>query len=136
LSDGRVITITATPCRHGPVGGDRGPVIGFIINFKNDTDGAVYISGDTVLYDGVEEVARKFKVRLILLFMGKAIVKEVGYEHLTMTAKEAVEVAKIFPKSKIIPLHFEGWKHFSESKEDIYETFKKLHLLNRLIWIN
>ena len=26
--DGRILMITGTPCRHGPIGGDRGPVTG------------------------------------------------------------------------------------------------------------
>src|SRR5437867_3894282 len=54
--DGRILTITGTPCRHGPVNGDRGPVTGFVLNFKNENKGGVYISGDTVWYEGIEEV--------------------------------------------------------------------------------
>jgi L-ascorbate metabolism protein UlaG (beta-lactamase superfamily) len=84
--DGRVLTITGTPCRHGPLNGDRGPVTGFVLNFKNETQGAVYITGDTVWYEGVEEVAKRFDVGLVLAFMGAAVVKNVGPAHLTMTA--------------------------------------------------
>ncbi|HEY6978199.1 MAG TPA: MBL fold metallo-hydrolase, partial [Chitinophagaceae bacterium] len=34
--DGRILTITGTPCRHGPAGGDRGPVTGFLLSYKNE----------------------------------------------------------------------------------------------------
>jgi L-ascorbate metabolism protein UlaG (beta-lactamase superfamily) len=54
--DGRILVITGTPCRHGPVGGDRGPVTGFVLNFKEETQGAVYVTGDTVWFEGVEKL--------------------------------------------------------------------------------
>src|SRR5262249_41372294 len=102
--DGRIITITGTPCRHGPVDGDRGTVTGFLLNFKNETKGAVYISGDTVWYEGVEEVAKRFDISIAILFLGAAKVKEVGPHHLTMTVDEAIEATHHFNHAKIIPL--------------------------------
>lgn len=130
--DKRVLQITGTPCRHGPANGDRGPVTGFILQFKGEQDGAVYITGDTVWYEGVEEVAKRFDVRLALVFMGAAVVNEVGNEPLTMTAEEAVLFAKHFEKAKIVPLHYEGWQHLSESRKEIEDAFQKAGLLQRL----
>lgn len=132
--DGRVLVITATPCRHGPVGGDRGPVIGFVLNYKDDLHGSVYITGDTVWFEGVEEVAKKFDIRKILLFMGAAVVKEVGTAHLTMTVEESLLALNFFPDAKIIPLHFEGWAHFSESYREIENVYAKADQLSRLSW--
>ena len=61
--DGRSLTITATPARHGPAGIEpmAGDVIGFVLTSKDDGRAPVYISGDTVWYDGVAEVARRFR---------------------------------------------------------------------------
>ncbi|HEX4851404.1 MAG TPA: MBL fold metallo-hydrolase [Puia sp.] len=132
--DGRIITITGTPCRHGPVGGDRGPVTGFVLNFKNEKEGAVYITGDTVMYEGIEEVAKKFRAKIVVAFLGAAIVRNVGPAHLTMTAEEGVQLAGLFKEAKIIPLHFEGWEHFSESKSNIIGAFGKAGILDRLQW--
>lgn len=132
--DGRILTITGTPCRHGPVNGDRGPVTGFVLNFRNETKGGVYISGDTVWYEGVEEVARRFDIGIAVLFMGAARVKEVGPHHLTMTADEGVLAAQHFSKARIIPLHFEGWEHFSEPRAVIENKFREAGLLHRLQW--
>lgn len=128
----RILQITGTPCRHGPVDGDRGPVTGFILQFKDDSQGAVYITGDTVWYEGLEEVAKRFDVRLALLFMGAAVVKEVGKDHLTMNAEEGVLFARHFPHAKLIPLHYEGWTHFSESPSEIKQVFEKAGLQDRL----
>ena len=60
--DGRVLRITATPARHGPAGGDRGPVIGFVLSLANNPHDCLYISGDTVWYEGIEEVARRSRI--------------------------------------------------------------------------
>lgn len=132
--DGRILTITGTPCRHGPIDGDRGPVTGFILNFKNETQGAVYITGDTVWYDGIIEVAKRFNVKMVVLFMGAAVVKNVGNAHLTMTIDESFKVARLFDKAIIVPLHFEGWGHFTESRNEIERKYKAEGLLPRLQW--
>jgi len=132
--DDRELTITGTPCRHGPVNGDRGPVTGFVLNFKNETRGAVYITGDTVWYEGVEEVAKRFDVAIVIAFLGAAVVKNVGPAHLTMTVDEGVKLARLFDRATIIPLHFEGWEHFTESKIEIEKKFKDAGLFDRLQW--
>jgi hypothetical protein len=59
---GRSIRVTATPARHGPATGDRGPVIGFLLDDPAVDAPAIYISGDTVWYDGTAEVARRARV--------------------------------------------------------------------------
>jgi L-ascorbate metabolism protein UlaG (beta-lactamase superfamily) len=130
---GPTLHITATPARHGPAGSDRGPVIGFVLDRHGGSWPCIYISGDTVLYDELEQVSRRFTPDIAVLFMGAARVAEVGPAHLTFTAEEAVEAAKtIFPDALIVPLHFEGWKHFSESRSDIEAAFAKAGLTHRL----
>lgn len=132
--DGKILQITGTPARHGPVHGDRGPVTGFLLRFKDDPGDAVYISGDTVWYEGVAEVAARYRVGLALLFMGAAVVPEVGSDHLTMTAAEGVLVARAFSGAMIMPMHFEGWQHFSESRNEIQDAFDQAGLSGRLRW--
>ena len=132
--DGRTLRITATPARHGPPGGDRGPVIGFVLALADLPDRVVYVSGDTVWYEGVAEVARRFSPGVALLFTGAARVREVGPAHLTLTAAEAVTAAQAFPEAVIVPLHFEGWMHFSESRAEIDAAFAVAGLASRLRW--
>lgn len=132
--DGRVLRITATPARHGPPDGDRGPVVGFALAFTDHPERVVYVSGDTVWYDGVAEVGRRFTPDVAVLFMGAARVREVGPAHLTLTAAEAVTAAQAFPEALIVPLHFEGWAHFSESRVEIAHAFAAAALAHRLRW--
>jgi len=133
-ADGRTLIITATPARHGPADGDRGPVIGFALALSDWPLRAIYISGDTVWFDGVAEVARRFDVRVAFLFMGAARVSAVGPAHLTMTAAEGVEATRAFSNATIVPLHFEGWEHFSEGREDIVRAFTAARVERRLFW--
>ena len=132
--DGRVLRVTATPARHGPAGGDRGPVIGFALAWADAPRRAVYVSGDTVWYEGVAEVATRFDVRAAVLFMGAARVRAVGPEPLTMTAGDGVQAALAFPAAPIVPLHFEGWEHFTESRTGIEAAFVAAGLEGRLCW--
>ncbi len=83
-------------------------------------------------YDGVAEVARRFPVRAAILHLGAARVPEVGDFHLTMTAAEGVQAARAFVGAVIAPVHFEGWAHFSEGREDIAQAFAAAGMGDRL----
>ena len=134
--DGRRVRITATPARHGPDGGDRGPVIGFLLEPDDEpAAGAIYVSGDTVWYDGVAAVARENRVALALLFLGAAHVAAAGPSHLTFTAAEAVSAARAFGDATIVPLHYEGWAHFAQSRRDVDAAFVRAGLAHRLAWL-
>lgn len=137
-SGGARVRVTATPARHGPPNGDRGPVIGFLLSdaqSASERAPSIYVSGDTVWYEGVEEVARRADVRVAFLFMGAARVREVGEAHLTMTADEGVLAAHAMPDAAIVPLHYEGWGHFSEGRAEIERAFGKAGLADRLTWL-
>lgn len=129
-----ILQVFATPARHGPAGLNRGAVTGFVILNPSSPDRAVYVSGDTVWYEGVAEVAKRFDVRLAILHLGAARVPEVGPFHLTMTAEEAVLAARTFEKATIVPIHFEGWAHFSEGRDDIARAFQKAGVTDRVVW--
>lgn len=132
---GGFVRVTGTPARHGPEGGDRGPVTGFVLTTSRDPEHALYLSGDTVWYDGVAEVARRFDVRTAILFLGAARVAEVGPAHLTFTADEAVDAARAFARAVIVPVHYEGWAHFSEGRAEVERAFAAAGLASRLRWL-
>jgi L-ascorbate metabolism protein UlaG (beta-lactamase superfamily) len=129
--DGRSLTITATPARHGPAGIEpmSGDVIGFVLTSK-DKSPPIYISGDTVWYDGVAEVARRFKARVVLPFAGAAQTR--GPFHLTMDTNDTIETARAFPDAVIVPLHTDGWAHFRQNAKDLRASFDTLGFGSRL----
>ena len=131
---GATLHVTATPARHGPADGDRGPVIGFAVALEQAPEDVVYFSGDTVWYEGVRQVAERFSVRVALLCFGAARVSVAGPLPLTLTADEGVEVARTMPSALIVPLHFEGWEHFSQTRDDVERAFATAGLSERLRW--
>ena len=128
--DGRSLTITATPARHGPAGIEplSGDVIGFVVTSADSRP--IYISGDTVWYDGVAEVARRFKAGVVMPFAGAAQTR--GPFHLTMDTNDTIETARAFPDAVIVPLHSDGWAHFRQSSADLRASFDVLGFGARL----
>lgn len=124
--DGRRLAITATPARHGPAGIEplSGEVIGFVLHSDDPGTRPVYITGDTVWYDGVAEVARRFKPGIVIPFAGAAQTR--GPFHLTMDVNDVIETARAFPDARIVPLHCDGWRHFTQNAEDLRTSFATL----------
>ena len=115
------IEITATPCRHGPplfhpIVGD---VIGFALRWEDQEHGLLWISGDTVLYDGVREVADRLTVDTALIHLGAVRFGVTGPLRYTMTAAEAIELCGVVKPRTVIPIHYEGWRHFKEGRAEI-----------------
>jgi L-ascorbate metabolism protein UlaG (beta-lactamase superfamily) len=128
--DGAALRVTATPARHGPAGIE--PLSGDVIGFVIEAEGAppIYVTGDTVWFDGVAEVARGFKAGMVVLFAGAARTR--GALHLTMNVNDAIETAHAFPNAVIVPVHCAGWAHFSQSCDDVRNAFAALGIGERL----
>jgi L-ascorbate metabolism protein UlaG (beta-lactamase superfamily) len=123
------VTITSTPARHGPAGFEpiSGDVTGFIIATKEIQ---VYLTGDTVFYEGIKEVAEKFQPKYVFIFAGAA--KPRGPFNVTMGTNDAIDTAFAFPAATIIPVHFEGWSHYTETGEMLQQSFHALGIADRL----
>ncbi len=115
------ITITATPCRHGPVGSDpiTGPVVGFALKWDGQAHGELWVTGDTVLYGGLRDVAKRIDVGTMLMHIGAVRFRYLsGWLRYTMDAKEAVELLDLIQPTTVIPVHYEGWSHFQQGRGD------------------
>jgi L-ascorbate metabolism protein UlaG (beta-lactamase superfamily) len=119
------IEITATPCRHGPPLSHPivGEVVGFALRWDGQEHGVLWISGDTVLYDGVREVADRLEVDTALVHLGGVKFPVSGPLRYTMTAAEAIELCGQVKPRTAIPIHYEGWKHFRQGREAIEAEF-------------
>ena len=133
------IEITATPCRHGPplsrpLAGD---VIGFALRWDGQEHGVLWISGDTVLYDGLRRVADRLRVDTALLHLGGVRFPVTGPVRYTMTAKDAVELCRLINPRTAIPIHYEGWKHFQQGREAIEREFARApeDIRRRIRWL-
>ncbi|MBS1659528.1 MAG: MBL fold metallo-hydrolase [Bacteroidetes bacterium] len=123
------VKITATPATHGPAGTQHitGEVSGFIV----ESDGVLlYITGDTVFYEGISEAAARFKPAYVFAFAGAA--RPRGPFNITMSTNDVLDTAHVFPDATIIPLHFEGWSHYTETGEDLQNSFSAAGISDRL----
>lgn len=130
--NGALVKITATPARHGPAGIEKisGDVIGFILSFSGEGNFEIYITGDTVYYEGIAEVARRFNPGYVFIFAGAAQPR--GPYRVTMSTNDALDTAAVFRDATIIPLHYEGWSHYTEGREELKQSFEALGIGGRL----
>lgn len=137
--DRPALEVTATPCRHGPPLSHAivGDVIGFSLRWDAQEHGVLWISGDTVLYDGVREVADRLEVDTALLHLGGVQFPVTGPIRYTMTARGAVELCGLIRPRTAIPIHYEGWTHFREGRDVIEREFAHApeHIRTRLRWV-
>ncbi len=122
---GLSLRVTATPARHGPaeIQHATGDVTGWLLEWGHEPGHTLYISGDTVLFEGLEEVARRFPVTVALLHFGAAQAERFGPVSITLTASEGAQVATLLREALIIPIHYEGWTHLTEGHEEIERAF-------------
>jgi L-ascorbate metabolism protein UlaG (beta-lactamase superfamily) len=119
------IEITATPCRHGPPlsGPLVGDVIGFALRWPGQQHGALWFTGDTVLYRGVREVAGRIPVGTAVLHLGGVRFPITGPLRYSMTARQAARLCELVRPHTTIPVHYEGWSHFQEPVAAIERAF-------------
>ena len=132
------VTVTATPARHGPPLSRPivGHVTGFMLEWDGQRHGAFWISGDTVWFSGVEEVARRYDVGTALLHLGGVRFPVSGPVRYTMNAAEGVRVARAMSPHSVIPIHYEQWRHFRQGRPAIEREFGAAGLAGRLRWLN
>lgn len=132
------IEVTATPCRHGPPASRWlvGYVIGFALQWEGQQHGAFWISGDTVFYRGIHDVAERLRVGTALLHLGGVRFPITGPLRYTMTAQDAVRVCRLVRPRVAVPIHYDGWSHFQEERAAIERTFSEAgaDLRGRVQW--
>jgi L-ascorbate metabolism protein UlaG (beta-lactamase superfamily) len=132
---GQALTITAVPAQHGPDGTDHitGPVIGFVLTAPDVP--TLYVSGDNASVDVVRTIAdRVGPIELAVLFAGGVSVPHrFDGAYLTLSADRAVEAARVLGARAIVPVHFEGWAHFTQGSDDLRAAFDAAGLGDRLV---
>jgi L-ascorbate metabolism protein UlaG (beta-lactamase superfamily) len=142
------VTVTAVPAVHGPQDAPRDEngdvnceVTGFVVTGPGLP--TVYVSGDNASVRAVVEVARRFpRVDAAVLFAGAARVpQKFGGRPLTLDAARAAAAAAVLDAPVVVPAHYDGWAHFSETGADIAEAFAQagyaavLRLVDHGTWV-
>jgi len=136
-SDSFDIKVTAVPARHGSLGSHLivGETTGFVLEWPGQKHGALYISGDTVWFNGINEIAHRFQIGTAILHIGKAGFPITGPIHFTFNTREAVRTIKALNPRTVIPIHYEGWKHFREPRAEAEKQFAAAGMNNIVRWL-
>ncbi|KJL33233.1 MBL fold metallo-hydrolase [Microbacterium azadirachtae] len=127
------VEVTAVPALHGPEGAEElsGTVTGFVLSAPGEP--VLYVSGDNASVEVVTAIAERIgRIDLAVLFAGAANVGRFGDADLTLNARTAVAAARELGDAVIVPVHAEGWHHFSETRERLVREFGYAGLAVRL----
>ncbi|MEA2157595.1 MAG: hypothetical protein QOE11_3735 [Solirubrobacteraceae bacterium] len=131
---GERVAVTALPALHGPPGSEdvTGPVIGFLL--AGDGLQTVYVSGDNASLDVVREIAeRAGDIDVAILFAGAVqLARRFDGAYLTLSSDRAAEATRILRAPVAIPVHFEGWAHFTQGADALRAAFHGNGVADRL----
>jgi L-ascorbate metabolism protein UlaG (beta-lactamase superfamily) len=133
------ITITATPCRHGPVGSDpiTGPVVGFSLAWAGQEHGELWVTGDTVLHPGLREVASRLRIGTIVMHLGSVRFRYLsGRLRYSMDAREGLELIELVEPTHVVPVHYEGWSHFQQGRDAAEPILQHSSYADRVTWLD
>jgi L-ascorbate metabolism protein UlaG (beta-lactamase superfamily) len=131
------ITVTAAPAHHGTLGSHIivGETAGFILEWAGQKHGALYISGDTVWFNGLREIGQRFRIGTAILHIGGARFPILGPTRFTLNAREAVRLVHVLEPHTVIPIHYEGWKHFKETGAAAGKIFEASDIQQQIRWL-
>jgi L-ascorbate metabolism protein UlaG (beta-lactamase superfamily) len=127
LADGKSITIGSftfygVPASHNEIERDehgRCKFMGYVIKFGNYT---LYHSGDTLLYEGMADVLKPFKIDVALLpINGNDPSRGVAGN---LDAREAVQLAKAAGVRVVIPCHYDMFTFNTADPAEFIKTAK------------
>ncbi|KAG2790698.1 hypothetical protein PC129_g17551 [Phytophthora cactorum] len=133
--------ITGTPTQHLPGGECTGFVLespSFGVNEADGLPNVVYVSGDTVhIPELATELPKKYHVVVAFMNLGKAIAPlPTGPVQITMGGVQAAQLTRDIGAEKMVPLHFESWKHFTESGDDVRaELAADAAVKDKVVWV-
>lgn len=123
--------LTRTGGRHGSgeLAKAMGPVSGFVL--KADSEETLYIAGDTVWCDEVEDAINSSRPKVIILNGGEA--QFLSGDPITMGFQDIEKVSRIAAESAIIVVHMESWNHCLLKRKTLKEAVTVNEILNVLI---
>jgi len=136
-ADKTQIKITAVPAHHGSLGSHWivGETTGFVLEWASQKHGALYISGDSVWFGGIHDFGERFQIGTAILHIGRARFPSTGPIWFTFSAREAVRVVRALHPQTVIPIHYEGWKHFREPRARAEEEFLRAGIQDHVQWL-
>lgn len=112
----------------GEIGKQMGPVSGFVLQAAEEP--TLYIAGDTIWCEEVEQTLATFDPNVIVVFGGAA--QFLVGDPITMTKEDIVQVAQNAPGSPVFVAHMEVWNHCLLSRSELREYVGENKLAERV----
>ena len=90
----------------GDIGARMGPVSGFVLV---DGEKKIYIAGDTIWCDDVDQAIKTHKPDVIVVNAGAAQFNQ--GDPITMTSKDVISTITALPSAKVVAVHMETINH-------------------------
>jgi len=132
------LSIRGTPCRHGPTLSRpiTGPVIGFALTLGHASTVSVWITGDTVLHRPIRRLARQLDVDVVLMHLGNVRFPITGPLRYSMNSRDAASLLALLEPRLAVPVHYDGWSHFSEPTNHVRTTLDRAAGVRHLVtWL-
>jgi L-ascorbate metabolism protein UlaG (beta-lactamase superfamily) len=118
--DGAEVRVTSVPGKHAPrpLGYVVPPVMGSVLDFSRDGQRLLrlYITGDTLMYDGIDRIAQRFTdIDLCLIHLGGTRIAGIL---LTMDGRQGVEALRVVAPREAIPVHYDDYTLFKSPLAD------------------
>lgn len=133
---GGIVNVTAVHAQHGPDGSDeiQGPVLGFVLSATGAE--RIYFSGHNASRDVVRTIVQKTgEIAIAILNAGAVQLPKFDRAYLTLSADQAADATKILGARTVIPLHFEGWTHFTQGADELKAAFSGNGIRDRLLML-
>ncbi|GCE21676.1 MBL fold metallo-hydrolase [Dictyobacter kobayashii] len=127
--NGLHIARTAGQHGTGELGKKMGPVSGFVVQAEGEP--SVYIAGDTIWYDGVQQALQTFSPEVVIVNAGAATYL-VG-DPITMDADDVCAVARELPAAQVVAVHMEVVNHCVLTRPLLRERLESEGLLSRVL---
>jgi L-ascorbate metabolism protein UlaG (beta-lactamase superfamily) len=125
IKQGRSVRITAMPGRHGfgLAGRLLPPVMGSMLEFGpvgGGTELRMYISGDTLMYDDLKEIPRRYpEIDLGVVHLGGTML--LGLSMVTMDARQGADWTEMVRCRRVVPIHYDDYTVMKSGLSD-YEA--------------
>jgi L-ascorbate metabolism protein UlaG (beta-lactamase superfamily) len=108
-------------------------VIGFVLSA--DAEDTVYVSGDNASIGVVRTIVDRLGQPDVAILFAGAVQRPHRFDgaYLTLSSDWAAEATKVLGVRATLPVHFEGWTHFTQGARELRAAFAGNSVSDRLV---
>jgi L-ascorbate metabolism protein UlaG (beta-lactamase superfamily) len=139
VKDGSCLRVTSAPGRHAPGALQPllPPVMGSVLELgpvSGEVRGRLYISGDTLLYDGLAEIGRRYPdLDLAIVHLGGTTLP--GGIVVTMDGARGAQLLERLRPRGAVPIHYDDYDRFRSPLSDFAAEVERRGLTDRVTYV-